>query len=187
MTPETHNTWDIVFKWLSLIGVVIGAAWTAKTYFESRTKEQNSFVFERQASLYLEAAKAAASVAAADDGPKGIISEETVRTEKERFEQLYLGELVIVEDRRVELAMIAFYNCIPGTGRTCHRPAVNQFNQPVVLPADEKDRQEVGSVKGPRLHNLALELAACTRSALQDDRKITFGAVANATTNCPYD
>jgi hypothetical protein len=85
---------------------------------------------------------------------------------------------VIVEDRRVEIAMIAFYDCLANDGKKCERPKLNQYNKPV----------EPAQVKGePTLRILALDLAACTRSALKKDRNIEFGEVRPAETTCPYD
>jgi hypothetical protein len=65
MTEETHRQWDIIFKWLGLVAVLASAWWTVHSYNQSRalellqqkytqqkdeearTKDQNSFVFQR--------------------------------------------------------------------------------------------------------------------------------------------
>jgi hypothetical protein len=181
MTEEEHRKWDIVFKWLGLLGVLGGAAWTVHTYLESRTKDQNSFIFERQAVLYLDATRAAATIATAFDPDVEVskaVDAKTLQTERERFEQLYLGELVSVEDRRVELAMIAFRECLLRGGKNCIRTNLDQFEKP--MPKETVDRL------GPAdLHHFSLDLAACVRSALQEDRKIQFGEAKSPDTFCP--
>jgi hypothetical protein len=129
MNEDTHRQWDIIFKWFSLVAVLAGASWTVYKYRddrqvdldhqkqatasaeESRKHELNSYIFQHQATLYFDTARAAATIATAIS-PKGenkkFISAKTLNDAQERFSQLYWGELVVVEDRRVELAMIAF-------------------------------------------------------------------------------
>jgi len=189
MTEEVHRKWDIIFKWFGLVAVLASAGWTVHSYRESRaseleqrkyaqgkdeearTKDQNSFIFQRQAMLYLDATRAAAAIATSAD-------RQTLHEMGERFKQLYWGELVVVEDRRVELAMIAFGLCWAKDGKDCKRITQNQFGKPID-PAQIKAE--------PLLRNFALELAACTRSALKKDRGIVFGEVSAANTTCPYD
>jgi hypothetical protein len=80
---------------------------------EARTKDQNSFVFQHQATLYFETARAAATIATALD-PKAVdrntITANALKDARGRFAQLYWGELVIVEDRRVDLRRLRFKN-----------------------------------------------------------------------------
>src|ERR1700675_2171641 len=98
MTDDTHRTWDIVFKWFGLVAVLASAWWTIHTYNEARTKDQNAVIFQRQAALYFDAAQAAATIATAldpDSDDTTVIDPKTLKTERERFEQLYWGELVI--------------------------------------------------------------------------------------------
>jgi hypothetical protein len=140
----------------------------------ARTKDQNSFIFQRQASLYFDAAQAAATIALAASDNK-IVDQKSLNEAKARFKELYLGQLVLVEDRRVELAMIAFGRCLDSATGTCKRPTQTQSGRMVqdLAPAS--------------LVNLSLELSACTRSALEEDRGIQFGEVKKSLTVCPYD
>ena len=202
MDEATHRKWDIIFKWFGLVGVLAGGWWTVYTYRhsrdseleqqkytqkkdeEARTKEQNSFIFQHQANLYFEAARTAATLATALDpasDDRRAMGSSTLAKDRERFEQLYWGELVVVEDRRVEMAMVAFRSCLQNHGKKCERPQVNQHGQPIDPTLLKKVGEEA------TLSRLALELAACTRSALQEDRKIQFGAVQVALSVCPYD
>ena len=201
MDEGTHRKWDIVFKWLGLSGVLLSAWWTVHTYQhtrevelqqqkytqekdnEARTKEQNSFIFQHQATLYFDASKTAATLAAANapnSSYRNNISKKAAEEALQRFEQLYWGEMVVVEDRRVELAMISFRNCLLHKGVDCSRLPNNQNGKPISQDLIEK-------LLEPTLLNLSLELAACTRTALQEDRKIQFGSVQEAITRCPYD
>ena len=201
MTEETHRTWDIIFKWLGLVGVLASAWWTVHSYNqnralelaqqkytqqkdeEARTKDQNAIVFQHQATLYFDAAQAAATIATAMDPTaldRNAITPKALKDAQERFVQLYWGELVIVEDRRVELAMIAFQRCLIKKGAKCKRVDVNEYDKPI-------DTKKLGAEAKPSLQNLSLEIGACTRTALQEDRKIQFGHVKSAITVCPYD
>jgi hypothetical protein len=201
MTEDTHRTWDIVFKWFGLVAVLASAYWTVHSYNQSRaselvqqqytqkqdeqarTKDLNAFIFQHQATLYFDAARSAATLADALDpysDNRTAIDAKTLKAERERFDQLYWGELVVVEDRRVEMAMIAFRECMLLDGKKCESPTKDQYSKDI----DPAVLKKAGS---PLLVNLALQLAACTRSALQKDREISFGAVEPANTVCPYD
>jgi hypothetical protein len=189
MTEDTHRTWDIVFKWFGLFAVLASAAWTVKTYRdgralelqqqyethikdeEARTKDQNSFIFQRQAALYFDAAQAAATLAASTDAKR-------LKDAHERFEELFYGELVMVEDHRIEAAMVTFQNCLDKNGMNCGRQDVNLNDSRVKSYVERYPAV-------PR--NLSLELASCVRTALQDDREIRFGTLKPGTTVCPYE
>jgi hypothetical protein len=94
---------------------------------------------------------------------------------------LYWGELVVVEDRRVELAMINFGRCVDLGGKDCFRLVKDDENGNPI-PAERL------ALLGPRLiDNFSLELAACIRSALKKDRGIDFGKLADPRSDCPYD
>ena len=92
---------------LALIGLPIGL-WQ---YFEKAENEYKKPLWEKQLNYYLEATRAAASIAV-------LLNEETdtskVEWQKERvrFWQLYYGELVVVEDPEVSKAMVAFGKCL---------------------------------------------------------------------------
>jgi hypothetical protein len=201
MTEETHRRWDIIFKWFGLVAVLASAYWTVHSYNQSRaseleqqkytqkkdeearTKDQNSFIFQHQATLYFDTARAAATLATAIDPSardKKAISLKALNDARERFAQLYWGELVIVEDRRVELAMITFQRCLLKQGVNCIRGSVDEFNKPI---APDK----LTDAGDPTLQNFSLEIGACVRTALQEGRNIQFGQVKSAITACPYD
>jgi hypothetical protein len=77
-------------------------------------------------------------------------------------------------------------------GKNCKRLDINQDSKPI----DPKILAKLGD---PILLNFSLELAACTRSALEDDRDIDFGELKTSddikmsensrkrSTVCPYD
>jgi len=201
MTEETHRRWDIIFKWLGLVAVLASAWWTVHSYNQSRalelsqqkytqqkdeearTKDQNSFVFQHQATLYFDTARAAATIATALDPhalDRKAITANALRDARERFAQLYWGELVIVEDRRVELAMITFQRCLLKKGENCARADVDEYGKRI-----EPDKLNAGG--DANLQNLSLEIGACVRTALHEGRKIQFGQVKSAITACPYD
>jgi hypothetical protein len=108
------------------------------------------------------------------------ITAKALKDARERFAQLYWGELVIVEDRRVELAMITFQLCLLKNGENCARADVDEYGKRI-----EPDKLNAGGAAN--LQNLSLEIGACVRTALQEGRKIQFGQVKSAITACPYD
>ena len=163
----------VVFQWIGLATVVASGIWAVLKYSEDKTKEQNSFVFQHQATVYWDVSRVAASLAASRD-------EKTREEMEERFLQLFYGELAGVEDRRVELATIAFDKCWESKGSKCEREPVDQREKPIDL-----DKLRVKSK--PTIENLALEISACTRSALAETREVQFGKVEPVFTNCPYD
>jgi hypothetical protein len=95
-------------KVLSLLGAVITFSYGVFQYIrneqrqaESRRVEATKPFLERQLKLYTEATQAAATLATSND--------ETERTAAlKRFWSLYWGELALVEDRKVEVAMVQF-------------------------------------------------------------------------------
>ena len=183
MTEDTHRAWDIIFKWMGLYAVLLSAWWTVHTYNQGRTKEQNSFVFQHQATLYFEATRAAATLAMALDTASDddqAMSSDSLKAERERFEQLYWGELGAVEDRLIELAMMSFRSCLMQDGKNCEREEINQFGKPI-------SKDVLKKLHDPLLLNMSLELAACTRTALEEDRGISLGATKQAAAICPYD
>jgi hypothetical protein len=190
MDNNAHNRWDIVFKWIGLLTAVVAGIFTYYKFRvdravdlehlqqsvnrdeKARKDELNSFIFQRQSGLYFDAARSAATIATSKDVKR-------LKDAHDRFEELYWGELVVVEDRRVELSMISFYHCYKESN--CERVDTNQFDKHLDAAVLKKQYGE------PTLENLSLELAACIRSALQDDRGIQFGNRRDARTSCPYD
>jgi hypothetical protein len=138
MDDASHNKWDITFKWFGLIAVISGAFWTYFTFqanrftdrqhqlesenrdLNTRMAELNSFIFQRQTDLYFDAARSAAAIATSRNNNE-------VAAAKERFEQLFWGKLVVVEDRRVEEAMISFRDCAEANNVNCTRRDIDQY------------------------------------------------------------
>lgn len=188
---SSPKNWDLIVKVVGLIALMASGFWTLYKFRDdrrvdlehrhdadvkddkAREQEFNKYVFERQTDLYFEAARTAASIASSEN-------RESVKKATDRFYELYWGELVVVEDRRVELAMIAFNECLDIGGKDCHRS--------IPKDQDEKTSQKIFSQLGPpALKNLSLELAACLRSALTHDRQIDFGKLSDPHTVCPYE
>jgi hypothetical protein len=172
MDEYKYKRWGIILKVAGLVGVILSGLWAVHTYSEDKTKEQNSFIFQHQATAYWDVSRVAASLAASRD-------EKTKKEAEERFLQLFYGELAGVEDRRVELATIAFDKCWESKGGKCEREPVDQHDKKINLARL--------LVKKPTIETLALEIGACTRSALEETRKVQFGKMEPVSTSCPYD
>src|SRR5580698_7105362 len=108
---ESQGHWSEVTKNVStvvgILAALVGGVFALWKYRKDQIRELNAFIFQKQADLYFEASKCAATIATSADPA-------VVDAAKARFDELYYGELVVVEDRRVELAMIAFDEGLKG-------------------------------------------------------------------------
>ena len=103
MQPMTLEAW---IKILTLVGAVVAFFWgayqflsTQRNQAETRRIEATRPFLDRQLKLYTEATQAAATLATSP-------SKEEISSAKQRFWSLYWGELALVEDKRVEAAMV---------------------------------------------------------------------------------
>lgn len=185
------QTWDLRIKVIGLVALVASGSWTLYKFSadrqvdlaheataelrdqETKKRELNSAIFQRQAALYFDVSSAVAIMATSNDAGD-------ITKARARFEELYYGPLVVVEDRRVELAMITIERCLGEAKDDCDRfPRTERGGS---IPLKELEKFGPGTMK-----NLSLELSACIRTALEVDRKIEFGALSNPKTSCPYD
>jgi hypothetical protein len=93
-------------KVLTLVGAVVAFIWggyqflsNQRSQAETRRIEATRPLLDRQLKLYTEATQAAATISTSS-------SKEEVASAKQRFWSLYWGELALVEDKRVEAAMV---------------------------------------------------------------------------------
>src|SRR5262249_31889749 len=132
MSEDCARYVDAGTKILGIVVLAIGGGWTAYTYFHARADEakkaeeareaeaktalresQKPFL-EKRLEYYTEAATVTATIARSKDHRK-------VAQAKERFWTLYSGPLALVEDPRVEKAMIEFGDCLQDK-RHCSAP-----------------------------------------------------------------
>ncbi|MDQ3012110.1 MAG: hypothetical protein M3X11_15555 [Acidobacteriota bacterium] len=121
-----NKKWELFFKWIGLLTVVFGIAWPVFQYTKTlqqaeadrqgraekdteqrekaiktaRREAQRPFL-ELQLKLYVEAVTVAGRLATLENGAER-------EAARKRFYQLYWGELSVVEDREVEIAMVRF-------------------------------------------------------------------------------
>jgi len=95
-------------KALSLLGAVVAFAWgviqfvaSQQAQEETRRIEATKPFLERQLKLYTEATQAAATLATSKN-------RQELDAATKKFWSLYWGELALVEDKRVEAAMVQF-------------------------------------------------------------------------------
>ena len=89
----------LVFTGVSIVG-------TQKREAETRRLQAREPFLRRQLELYAEATRAASRIA----HPSGI--EKSDAEARQRFWELYWGELALVEDRQVEAAMVQMGECL---------------------------------------------------------------------------
>lgn len=101
-------------KILTLVGGVIAFGWgvyqfvsNQRSHAETRRIEATRPFLDRQLKLYTEATQAAATLATSS-------SREELAVARARFWSLYWGELALVEDKRVEAAMVALGRALEG-------------------------------------------------------------------------
>lgn len=103
MKTASVESWIKIF---TLAGGVIAFVWGAHQFLanqrsqaETRRIEATRPFLDRQLTLYTEATQAAATLATSS-------SDDEIIAAKQRFWSLYWGELALVEDARVETAMV---------------------------------------------------------------------------------
>ncbi len=101
--PTSLEAW---IKILTLVGAVVAFIWGAYQFLttqrgqaETRRIEATRPFLDRQLKLYTEATQAVATLTTSS-------SKEELSSAKQRFWSLYWGELALVEDKRVEAAMV---------------------------------------------------------------------------------
>jgi hypothetical protein len=109
--PADLESW---VKVLTLAGGVIAFGWgvyqfmsNQRSQAETRRIEATRPFLDRQLKLYTEATQAAATLATAT-------SKEELAAARARFWSLYWGELALVEDKRVEAAMVQLGRALEG-------------------------------------------------------------------------
>lgn len=108
----TFEAWT---RLLTLLGAVIAFAWgvyqfsaSQSSQAETRRIEATKPFLDRQLVLYTAATQATSTIATSETAGE-------VAAAKLRFWSLYWGELALVEDKRVEAAMVKFGNALNGT------------------------------------------------------------------------
>jgi hypothetical protein len=103
---------ESTLKILTAIGAVIAFCWGAYQFLltqrgqaETRRVEATRPFLDRQLTLYTDATRAAATMATST-------SPEEIAAAKNKFFLLFWGELVMVEDRDVETAMVEFRDAL---------------------------------------------------------------------------
>jgi hypothetical protein len=101
--PDNLDGW---IKALSLLGAVVAFSWGVVQFFaaqasqaETRRIEATKPFLERQLKLYTEATQAAATLVTSREPNE-------LDAARKKFWSLYWGELALVEDKRVEAAMV---------------------------------------------------------------------------------
>lgn len=152
--------WKNAGKIAAGIAALVSAIYPVYSYVDTRRLEARRPLLELQFDLYQEAVAVASRlgtvVCEADDRAcvRGYLKD------CQRFLDLYWGQLAIVEDRRVEQAMIAF------------RRAFKDRHEALCAPdhIDEiatRDKR-TGDADGTPLAHLSLRLAHCVNASLQD-------------------
>jgi hypothetical protein len=91
--------------WLVVLGFAIPTVWVVYKFFVEGIKGVAQPLFEKKLALYVEITQATSTIATSFD-------EARIRAATSKFEELYWGELVLVEDGAVESAMVSFRDLI---------------------------------------------------------------------------
>lgn len=146
-----------------VVVAIIGAAWTLYTWDEVAVRESQKPFLEKQLQYYVEASKVAAKLTilplqpAADAAP-----EETWDWAKQRFWELHWGELVVVEDKDVRVAMAHF-----GAQVTEVESCRARLERCSILSESCRARSEECLDAQARLKSLSLELSRTIRASIQ--------------------
>jgi hypothetical protein len=93
---------------LALIGIAAVAIWVVYVFFSEGTRSSAQKYYDLKIQLCGDAAKAAAQIATSENG-------DVIKAAAFRFDELYWGELVLVEDTSLESAMVQFRHLIADT------------------------------------------------------------------------
>lgn len=182
MTEDSHRWWDVVTKVAGVLVTLVGAAVAIGTYAAQQqlTRAQNDKdaaaaraqaekdklerdeqykrrIWERRLEIYLQACQSAtalATLAKPDD-------DQYVKS-RLRFEQLYHGEMCVVESTEVAARMINF--------RT------------KLLAAEQRNKEPKGDAQAlakawDDLRRASLDLARECRVSIEQDLQINFGKI----------
>jgi hypothetical protein len=86
---------------LAVIGVSAAVTWIVYVFFSEGTRYSAQKYYDLKLALSVDAAKTAAQIATSDNA-------DVIRAAATRFDELYWGELVLVEDRVLEGEMVDF-------------------------------------------------------------------------------
>lgn len=103
MEESTHRTHDSITKWLTLIAIACGGIYALWQYGDVVEKEFRKPFWEKQLHYYFKASDSASVLATS-------CNEAELEVAKAEFYKLFYGPLAIVEDDRVERAMVSFHN-----------------------------------------------------------------------------
>ena len=134
---------EVWIKALSILGAVVAFCWGVFQFIsgqnvqaETRRIEATKPFLERQLKLYIEATQAAAMLATAENSDELDVA-------NKKFWLLYWGELALVEDKRVEAAMVQF-------GRALESGSVGQQLQQYSLTLAHACRDSLAESWGVR-------------------------------------
>lgn len=148
-----------------VVVAVIGAAWTLYTWNEVAVRESQKPFLEKQLQYYVEASKVAAKLTVLPlKAPAGVATEDTWDWANRRFWELHWGELVVVEDKAVRVAMSQFGEQIRRV-ETCR----SRLEECSATPQSEtcRTRTEECLDAQAALKSLSLDLARKIRASIQ--------------------
>ena len=103
---DSHKTFELWIKVLTLGGVLIGGIWAYVQYIDSKEKEFYSTYWNQKLDLFVRVSQSAAIMSTTD-------SVEKFNTARAEYWQLFYGPLSLVEGPCVKNAMIAYSKCVP--------------------------------------------------------------------------
>jgi len=106
---------------------------TSEKSIQQREQEILKPLLDKRLELYFEASGAAATIAVSED----IVEKSKAEA---KFKQLYIGQMVIVEDAKVENGMVEFYKCLTGQDQ-CEKPELQKRS----LSLASRMRESVGN------------------------------------------
>jgi hypothetical protein len=126
--PDLERVLKIVGAVVAFGGLALGGAnylATVRKDADSRNLEARKQYLTTQFTLYTDATRAAARLAAFDRDPNAGPSADRAAATR-RFWELYWGELSMVENPEVEAAMVQMGNCLNGNCSGCRNSDLKQ-------------------------------------------------------------
>jgi hypothetical protein len=110
LSEERARFLDAVLKVAGVLGTLVAFCVGIDQYWEQREREFKRDLWTQQLTLYLEASRAASTLAYQSDS--SVVSRAEIEKARSRFWQLYYGEMVVVEDTAVGRTMVEYGYCL---------------------------------------------------------------------------
>ena len=159
MDESIHRKWGIWIQAVSLFAIAVSGVFAFVRYFDTTQREFQQPLWNQQVSVYFEASRVAAQLANAE-------RREDRDELADRFWELYRGPMCIIEDVRVEEAMVQFGAALVDLQN--FERAVDELSRKKLEPDPRTSMKGRIREAHAKLSSLSLRLAWACRDSLNE-------------------